>query len=138
VAKLEHLDRQINQILMSDGNTGSAVVVEYDTEALLTDKQKRLEKMSRFIDSLYLAVLHVSDKVRTLELTGGIQFSHFLTVDDDHIRLYKDAKRLIESTKTLSGEIPLEFIAIAKKMGKGEDEIEHLNVRVLNREEKVS
>lgn len=139
MAKLEHLDRQVNQILMTDCNARSAVVVEYDSEAFLADKQKRLEKMSRFIDILFLAILHVSDKVRMLELTGSIQFSHFLSVDDDHIGLYKDAKRLIESTKTLSGEISLEFIAIAKKkIGKGEDEIKHLNVRVLNREEKVS
>ena len=140
VAKLEHLDRQINQIHLSDGKAAdSAVVAEYDSEAILCDKQKRLEKMSRFIDSLYLAVLHVSDKVRTLELTGGIQFSQFLTVDEDHKQLYKDAKRLIESTKTLSSEIPLEFIMIAKKeKGQGDDEIEHLKVRVLNREEKVS
>ena len=140
VAKLEHLDRQINQIHLSDGKAAdSAVVAEYDSEAILCDKQKRLEKMSRFIHSLYLAVLHVSDKVRTLELTGGIQFSQFLTVDEDHKQLYKDAKRLIESTKTLSSEIPLEFIMIAKKeKGQGDDEIEHLKVRVLNREEKVS
>ena len=63
LAKLESLGSQMSQRLLSDGNVklGSAAIDQLDSEAVLCSKQKTLDSMSQFVDSLYLAILDLSD-----------------------------------------------------------------------------
>jgi hypothetical protein len=81
LAKLESLQRQTNQ-----GNVelDSTVIDQHDSEDVLFSKQKRLDSMSHFIDSLFLAILFLSDKVQLIE--EGYQFSVFLMAEDDHTK----------------------------------------------------
>ncbi|KAL3789640.1 hypothetical protein ACHAW5_002357 [Stephanodiscus triporus] len=138
LAKLESLQIQTNQISLSDGNVelDSTVIDQHDSEDVLFSKQKRLDSMSHFIDSLFLAILSLSDKVQLIEE----DYRYFLMAEDDHTKKYKDAKRLFEATKFLREEIPSEFV-LSKKGPSNENEWQtsgHPNVRILNRAEKES
>jgi hypothetical protein len=141
LAKLESLGCQMSQSLLSDGNVklGSAVIDQHDSETVLDSKQKTLDSMSQFVDSLYLAILDLSDKVQMIE--EGYQFSQFLMAEDDHKNMDTNPKRLVESMRSLCEEIPSEFALLSKKGICNEKERQthgHLNVRILNRAEQVS
>lgn len=141
LAKLESLGCQMSQSLLSDGNVklGSAVIDQHDSETVLDSKQKTLDSMSQFVDSLYLAILDLSDKVQMIE--EGYQFSQFLMAEDDHKKMDTNPKRLVESMRSLCEEIPSEFALLSKKGICNEKERQthgHLNVRILNRAEQVS
>lgn len=135
-ATLISLRGEINRIHFSDGFVKATASEHHDSDYLLCSKQKRLDSMSQFVHTLCLAVLHVSNKVQLIELTGGIQFSRFLMANEEHRQVHTDAKRLIESMKTLNKEIPSDFIMLTEKGH--DDENDHPNVRILNRAEKES
>jgi hypothetical protein len=73
LTKLQSVGIEISQTLLSNGvKLGSAEINQHDSEAVLCSKQKALDSMAQFVDSLYVAILDLSNKVHMIK--EGYQF----------------------------------------------------------------